>query len=290
MSYAWSQISGPSASAILSPLQSSTVLNNLVQGVYQIELKVTDNLGAVGRDTVQVTVNGTTGSGTTTRIEAENYSNMNGVQTENTQDAGGGKDVGWIDNGDWMDYSVNVTSAGTYSVNLRLASPFTGAQLQIKSSSGTVLATVSVPYTAGFQTWQTVSANVALAAGTQTIRVQSTSNAGFNFNWMEVVDAATSTLAIKSQAVSDTLAETSLRIYPNPVTNRFQLQINNDRTGAVSLQVYDVQGGLQKQFVLAKADTGLVQYYLSIGELSAGSYIIKATMDGWTESKQLIKQ
>jgi endoglucanase len=227
---------------------------------------------------------------TTSRIEAENYSSMSGIQTENTQDAGGGKDVGWIDNGDWMDYSVNVSSAGTYTLNLRLASPFTGGQLQIKNSAGSVLATVSVPYTGGFQTWQTVSANISLATGTQTIRVQSTSNAGFNFNWMEIVGGGTNTSAIKTQALSGTLVTTSLNVYPNPVTNKFQLQINNDRTGALSVQVYDAQGRLQKLFSLKKNDTGQVQYYLSIGELSAGTYIISAVMDGWSESKQIVRQ
>ncbi|MGB3007192.1 MAG: T9SS type A sorting domain-containing protein, partial [Chitinophagaceae bacterium] len=34
-----------------------TAINNLVQGVYQFELRVTDNQGATGRDTVVITVN-----------------------------------------------------------------------------------------------------------------------------------------------------------------------------------------------------------------------------------------
>jgi endoglucanase len=130
-------------------------------------------------------------TGTTSRIEAENYTNMNGVATESTVDVGGGQDVGYIDTGDWMDYSVNVSSAGTYAVNLRVASP-SGGQLQIKNSAGTVLATVTVPNTGGYQNWQTVSANIALVAGTQTIRIYSTSN-GWNFNWWEIAGAGTST-------------------------------------------------------------------------------------------------
>src|SRR5678816_3995586 len=53
-SYAWTQISGPSAAGISSPSQGSTSVNNLVQGVYQFQLKVTDNLGAIGTDIVPV--------------------------------------------------------------------------------------------------------------------------------------------------------------------------------------------------------------------------------------------
>ncbi len=56
-SYAWTKISGPSSGTIASPAAASTAINSLVQGVYQFELKVTDNGGAIGKDTVQVSVN-----------------------------------------------------------------------------------------------------------------------------------------------------------------------------------------------------------------------------------------
>jgi len=233
---------------------------------------------------------GTSSSG---RIEAENYSGMNGIQTTSTQDAGGGQLVGWIDNGDWMDYQVSAPSAGSYAVNLRLASPFMGGQLQIKNSSGSVLATVNVPFTGGFDTWQTVSANISLAAGTQSIRIQSVTSVGFNFNWWEVAGA--SSLAVTARATdiaaTDVTASTaSLGIYPNPIVNSFQLQIDNELTGALTVQVYDMQGRVQKQFSLTKTDEGSLQYYLSLGELAAATYIIKSTIKGWTQSKQIIKQ
>src|SRR5674476_646495 len=56
-SYAWVKISGPSSGTITTANAATTILNNLVQGVYQYELTVTDNNGAIGKDTVQVTVN-----------------------------------------------------------------------------------------------------------------------------------------------------------------------------------------------------------------------------------------
>ena len=55
-SYQWTKIAGPSCT-IVSPSQAQTAVNNLVQGVYQFELKVTDNLGSIGKDTVAVAVN-----------------------------------------------------------------------------------------------------------------------------------------------------------------------------------------------------------------------------------------
>jgi endoglucanase len=279
---------------------ANPLVSGLLQGSYVFTLKVTDNAGATATSSVTITVNAApTGSTTsnltsttsgTTRIEAENYANMSGVVKEGTSDAGGGQDVGYIDYGDWMDYNVNVSSAGSYAMNLRVASP-TGGQLQIRNSAGTVLATVSIPATGGWQSWQTVTTNIALAAGTQTIRVYSTSN-GWNFNWLEI---GTGTAPITSKAISPSTRmasanASSVNIYPNPVINSFQLQINNDLTGAVNVQVYDVSGVLQKQFVLSKPDTSSVQYYLSISQLAAGTYLIKVTMNEWSDSKQIIKQ
>jgi alpha-tubulin suppressor-like RCC1 family protein len=57
--YQWSWISGPTQFSIVSPTQGQTVINNLDQGIYRFELRVTDNQGAFGRDTVTITVNAT---------------------------------------------------------------------------------------------------------------------------------------------------------------------------------------------------------------------------------------
>jgi endoglucanase len=150
--------------------------------------------------------------------------------------------------------------------------------------------TVTIPNTGGYQNWQTVSANISLAAGSQTVRIYSTSN-GWNFNWWEVGGGSGSiTTRVASTDIAVTTSTSGLAIYPNPVTDKFQLQINNDLTGSVSVQVYDMQGSLQKQFSVAKTEAGASQYYLSIGELASAGYIIKVTMNGWTESKQIIKQ
>jgi predicted esterase len=237
------------------------------------------------------TANSSTGG--TTHIESENYANMNGVAKESTTDAGGGQDVGYIDSGDWMDYNVNVSASGTYAVNLRVASP-NGGQLQVKNSNGTVLATVNVPATGGWQNWQTVSANISLSGGGQTLRVYSAST-GWNFNWWEISGGSGTVSAAsvsKAEVVSSTALSTTapLNIYPNPITDKFQLQINNDLTGSVSVQVYDMQGSLQKQFALSKPDVGTSQFYLSIGQLPVATYVIKVTMNGWTESKKVIKK
>ncbi|HCF63548.1 MAG TPA: hypothetical protein DEU93_04755 [Chitinophagaceae bacterium] len=55
VSYKWTKINGGVAT-IVNSVSSVTPVNNMVEGVYRFELAVTDNGGAVTRDTMQVTV------------------------------------------------------------------------------------------------------------------------------------------------------------------------------------------------------------------------------------------
>jgi beta-glucosidase len=107
------------------------------------------------------------------------------ADTQDTSAAGGAYDMGWTTPGQWFNYTVNVATAGTYSVAFRVASPYgiTDA-LHIANSSGTNLSgAVAVPNTGGYETWATVTASVTLAAGAQTLTVDQDSN-GFNFHYL----------------------------------------------------------------------------------------------------------
>jgi len=57
VSYAWTQLSGPSTATIASSNQSSTSVTGLIQGTYRFQLTVTDALGVTANATVQVVVN-----------------------------------------------------------------------------------------------------------------------------------------------------------------------------------------------------------------------------------------
>jgi beta-glucanase (GH16 family) len=107
-----------------------------------------------------------------------------GVDLEVTTDTGGGYDLGWTAGGQWFRYTVNVATAGTYTVTFRVAaiSAVTDA-FHIANSSGTNLSgSVNVPATGGWQTWTNVTASVTLPAGQQTLTMNQ-DNAGWNLNY-----------------------------------------------------------------------------------------------------------
>ncbi|PWT98003.1 MAG: hypothetical protein C5B52_12945 [Bacteroidetes bacterium] len=55
--YRWRKVAGPAQGTIADTTAMSTTVSGLVQGQYQFELRVVDNQGKIGRDTVQITVN-----------------------------------------------------------------------------------------------------------------------------------------------------------------------------------------------------------------------------------------
>ena len=127
---------------------------------------------------------------TSTNGSANSY-RSDGIDLETTADtldttvAGGADDMGWTTAGQWFKYTVNVATAGTYSVAFRVSSPYglTDA-LHIANAAGTNLSgAVAVPNTGGYETWTTVDASVTLPAGQQTLTVNQDSN-GWNFHYM----------------------------------------------------------------------------------------------------------
>jgi hypothetical protein len=292
-SFIWSKISGPQAGTIISPFSASTKVTGLtVSGVYTYRLTVADSNGVKASDEVTITVNPAPGS--TTRIEAEAWTSMSGVVRETTTDVGGGQSVGYIDPGDWMEYSYSAPSTGSYTVGLRLASPASGGQLQIRTSSGTVLATVNVPNTGGWQTWQTIPTTLSLTQGTQTLRLVSTSAQykGWNINWWELAASGSATITQRRATASiptEVASAPSFEEFPNPAKDRLTLSINNSHEGKMKVQILNMIGAVQKQFFLNKAN-GTSINNLNIGDLPKGQYILFLEVNGHKETKKFIKQ
>jgi hypothetical protein len=163
-----------------------------------------------------------------TKIEAENYTTQLGVLVETSTDVDGGKDIGNINAGDWIDYSntaVSVPTTGTYIISYRVASLRGGGSFTLNEvgTTPTVLDTVSVPLTGGWQTWVTVQRTVTLKAGLHYFSINAVT-AGFNVNWFSVQAAApvssaassvassTATTSSKSSAVSSTPVSSAVAV------------------------------------------------------------------------------
>ncbi|MGJ8653865.1 MAG: carbohydrate-binding protein [Opitutaceae bacterium] len=120
----------------------------------------------------------------TPMVEAEDYTAAQGQRFENTQDIGGGQNLGWITDGEWIEYTIEPQVAGWHKFDFRVAGNNSDGSINIVSG-GQTIGTVEIGNTGGWQSWGIVSTYVNLpSAGTQTLRLEFVvPSAGFNVNW-----------------------------------------------------------------------------------------------------------
>ncbi len=154
-------------------------------------------------------------------IQAENYSAMQGVQTETTTDVGGGLNVGWTDTGDWLTYNaITIPTSGSYLVEYRVASAVSTASLSLDLNGGTtVLGTVAVPNTGGWQNWTTISQVVTINAGTYDFGIF-LQNGGVNLNWFSITKTGSGARIMESKTPVEASIHAPVYVYPNPVASR----------------------------------------------------------------------
>lgn len=142
-------------------------------------------------------------------VQAEDYSEMTGIQTEPTSDTGGGMNVGYFHENDWLRYNdkvINIPTTGTYKVTFRVASLGGGASLSFHEADGSAqYGTVSVPKTGGQQNWVDVVQTINLKAGAHKFGLTTLARGpnGFNLNWFKI-EAASATSSAQSSSSSST--------------------------------------------------------------------------------------
>ena len=120
------------------------------------------------------------------------------VGIENTGDTGGGYDLAYTGEGQWLQYTVNVAQDGEYNLQARVASLGNGGYWHVEFDGRNATGNLFVPATGWWQNWTTlVSPSFHLEAGTHRMRVVLDGNgpsAGMgNFNWFAVQAPSVST-------------------------------------------------------------------------------------------------
>ena len=238
---------------------------SVTDGCYEIVAKAIDDLGGEGTDTSDITVGAGCGQAPylgspfvlPVKIEAEDfdlggegiayhdtYGGNNGgqyrpdedVDIENCSDVGGGYGVGWIENGEWLEYTIQVPVAGDYTFEARVAALSKVGAFHIELDGVDVTGPIATPITTGWQTWTTVSATATLSAGTQIMRFVPTVT-GFNVNYFEFFgDFAPVDPDLQS------LGYALHPCYPNPFNPATTISFDLPNPAAVNLTIYDVAG------------------------------------------------
>lgn len=121
-------------------------------------------------------------------IEAENFVAQSSIGIGQTTDTGGSDFIGWIENGDYTEYTINAPLTGSYRLEARVASENQTAEIEF-TVNDTVTGVVTVAPSNDWDSWTTVSTELQLAAGNQNIRLKYTGSAGpelLHINWFSL--------------------------------------------------------------------------------------------------------
>jgi Right handed beta helix region/Carbohydrate binding module (family 6)/Protein of unknown function (DUF1565) len=184
-------------------------------------------------------------------VEAENYdfggqgvsfndnTTKDGDQTKRVGDnvdlgsGGTGTVVGWIDNGEWLEYTVNI-EAGIYTIDLSSASGNTNPGELSFTINENPITTIDVTSTSNWNTYTSFTAtNLSIPAATNAI-LRIASSGGFNID--KITFTKTGILGVEEFSIDD------VNVYPNPV--REVLKINSKLDSIPLLKVFSIDGKL----------------------------------------------
>jgi beta-xylosidase len=193
------------------------------------------------------------------------------VDLEVCTDAGAGYNLGYATAGEWLEYTVNVQTAGNYDLDLRVACSGDGRTVSLSMDDVSIASNVAIPNTTGWQTWTTTSVkNIPLKAGQQIMRLTIGATDYVNINFVE----------FKSSTITGLQEEAFGRfaLYPNPFTN----QIYVDLPGIFTYQLMNTAGQIVEE--------GKSEGKVGVGSnTSKGVYILKITQENKAQMLKVVK-
>ncbi len=205
-------------------------------------------------------------------IEAESFTETGG--TFNDGFAGGpgigvnatATNINYVNAGDFTEYTINVTSQGTYDIDYLISTPSDGAEIQL-SVDGALAITTTVPNNGSWDDYGIVSGgSVFLSSGSHTIRIDATGNNVWQWNLDNI------TLNTNGSSAKSVVSISKLSVYPNPVSDILYIEgLNNENTNEALL--YDLTG-------TAVLNTSITSDEIVVSSLSSGVYFLVISSNG----------
>jgi parallel beta-helix repeat protein len=247
MAFRWTRVSGPSAFSISDPASKAATITGLVKGTYVFRLTVTDNGGLTDTDDIRVTVTNkppVANAGPDTRVLLSNAT----VVLDGSRS--------FDDDGSIISYKWTVISG-------------------------------PARYTMSADTGRTISMN-KFAKGTYTVRLTVKDNGGLTSSDRVkiIVSSSISAFAlnafITASHTDQAGSSESIKIYPNPVTDKLRIHKLATTGGLMNLRVVDESGRivLETKATIEKAGATTD---LDVSRLKRGVYYLNFICAGTSE-------
>jgi hypothetical protein len=187
--------------------------------------------------------------------------------------------------GSFVQFSTQISTAGSYKLEFRYANGGTVSRpCNLTVNGGATLHTFNFAPTNGWAVWQKVSVTLNLSAGTNLIKLSSTTT-GPNVDYLNVTRITSARTAVEPS--TDVRGEAGIVLYPNPTANALSVTYPSKQAAKVEYTVLDV---LQNVVLTGsrQAETGLNRLQLDLSKAKTGVYFLTMHVDGEKRSKRFV--
>ena len=161
-----------------------------------------------------------------------------GVDVEGSDNLNIPYTVGWTEAGEWLGYTIQDVSPGTYNVIFSIAAPNSGG-IFYAQLSGQNLGVIDVPATGGWYNWEDLPAQtITLSEGEKFLKIQIV-QAGFNIQSVTFDPV----LSIGNQRLNPGKFLLG-KPYPNPFNPSVKLNLTIEKQGEFQIKIHNVKGEL----------------------------------------------
>lgn len=230
-------------------------------------------------------------------VEAENYDiggdgftfsdndegNQGGAYREDDVDIeareDGGYHIGYLEVGEWLEYSVSVEKDGYYNVTALVAAQEAGGEFSIISSLTGSSLKLQALSTSSWEATTEVEGVINLTAGEQILKIKIEKLPSFNIDKITFSISDTPPLSVDND-----LVVSKLSIAPNPSSDKILIKKEQLATVNEEVQILNAIGNLVLKFNLDAEEK-----FIDLEHLPNGMYFVKYMINGRRMCSKIIK-
>jgi len=176
--------------------------------------------------------------------------------------------VGWIDNGEWMKYTITPKDPGNYKLMVEAGSYSGSGKFYVELGSEEIFGPITVPNTNGWNNgWVILNIGNTTISDTTEIKIVA-----------EVGGFTLKNLIFQELDISNIPMKLNLRCYPNPANSFVTLNWKSDFVLPTTIKIYDIKGNLIfNQNTKSQKGNNSQRWFLKSGNFrsaSSGVYLI----------------